>query len=298
MQLQINDENRELKEHGTFAFPVMVSYEVLSSYDRGSFFWHWHPEIELTLILSGEISYQVNDTTFPLTAGDGLFCNSNMPHTGKMHHHMDCNYISITFDPKIIYGFEGSLLQTKYVTPMTLNSQLASMALASDIPWQKNVLAAMAEIWKLAQEKPDTYEFQVQALLSKIWLMLYKNAAPQTESLPSVVRDRERVLAILSYLHEHFSEKITLEDIAARINICASECCRLFKRNMKESIFDYLIRYRIEKSLSLLEHTTDSITDISLNVGFSNPCYFSKVFRAETGYSPREYRNEKTAAKE
>lgn len=102
MQIQTNQKQRELKDHGTFAFPVNVSHENLFSYERSSFFWHWHPEIELTLIVSGDINYQVNDKTYHLTTGEGLFCNANMPHTGHMYNKEDCVYISTTFDPRII----------------------------------------------------------------------------------------------------------------------------------------------------------------------------------------------------
>lgn len=290
MQLQVDHENRELKEHGTFSFPVMVSHEVLSSYDRGSFFWHWHPEVELTLILSGDIVYQVNDKTFQLEAGDSLFCNSNMPHTGKMATSADCIYVSVTFDPKVIYGFESSLLQTKYVTPLTINSRLSSIVLKTDSPWQNNIVDHIKKIWELTQNQNDMYAFQLQLLLSEIWFILYENTSTETLAYPSIIRDRERILTILSYIHNHYSEKIKLEDIAAEINICASECCRFFKKNMKESIFEYLIRYRIERSLFLLENTKNSITDISAAVGFSNQCYFSKLFRTQKGCSPSEYR--------
>ena len=49
MQLQLDNNKKELKSHGTYAFPVNVSYEQLSRYERKSFLWHWHKEIELTL---------------------------------------------------------------------------------------------------------------------------------------------------------------------------------------------------------------------------------------------------------
>ena len=42
MQIQTNQKQRELKDHGTFAFPVNVSHENLFSYERSSCFWHWH----------------------------------------------------------------------------------------------------------------------------------------------------------------------------------------------------------------------------------------------------------------
>ena len=291
MQIQNNQKRREIKNHGTFAFPVNVSRETLLSYERGSFFWHWHPEIELTLILEGDIDYQVNDHTHHLKKGEGLFCNANMPHTGRMHNEKDCIYISTTFDARLIYGFESSLIQTKYVTPLTLNGNFSSVHFRPEIAWHREVLDRLSEIWTLSREKPECYDFQIQILLSQIWLALYKHAEPQNETLPAVLRDRERLLVILSYLHDHYQEKILLENVAAQINICKSECCRFFKSHMNESLFDYLLHYRIEKSLPLLQNTTKSITDISLLTGFSNPCYFSKVFKSEMGCTPREYRS-------
>lgn len=137
------------------------------------------------------------------------------------------------------------------------------------------------------------YEFRLQILLSQIWALLYEYAAPGDISFSSGLQELERVRSILSYLHSHYSEKIRLEDIASHVNICPSECCRFFKKQMKESIFSYLLRYRIEKSLSLLECSGESVTDISLKTGFLNPCYFSKVFREEMKCSPSEYRKQK-----
>lgn len=87
MQLQINQEKKELKPHGNYGFPLLVSYERLSYFETGSFLWHWHPEVELTLVMDGEIAYQVNDNLYHLKKGQGLFCNSNMLHSeiGRAH---------------------------------------------------------------------------------------------------------------------------------------------------------------------------------------------------------------------
>ena len=51
--------------------------------------------------------------------GEGIFCNSNALHAGYMIDDQDCNYISVTFHPKFIYGYENSILQTKYVDFIT-----------------------------------------------------------------------------------------------------------------------------------------------------------------------------------
>ena len=63
---------KELKKHGSDEFPLLVSYEKLSGYKSGSFLWHWHPEIEITLVLDGQILYKVNQCTYHMKAGDIL----------------------------------------------------------------------------------------------------------------------------------------------------------------------------------------------------------------------------------
>ena len=95
---------KELKKHGSDEFPLLVSYEKLSGYKSGSFLWHWHPEIEITLVLDGQILYKVNQCTYHMKAGDILLGNANVLHAGFMEDMKDGKYVSITFLPKIIYG--------------------------------------------------------------------------------------------------------------------------------------------------------------------------------------------------
>ena len=83
MELLVNEEKRELKSHGTFQFPVNISRKRLSSYGTGAFPWHWHDEVELTLVLSGKIDYRVNESQYLLRAGEGLFCNADALHAGS-----------------------------------------------------------------------------------------------------------------------------------------------------------------------------------------------------------------------
>ena len=104
MRLNIDKEHKELKAHGNYAFPVLVSDERLSWFDTGEFPWHWHPEIELTIVLDGNMTYLVNDNEYILRAGEGLFCNTNVLHSGKHYDAEDCSYLSITFHPRLLSG--------------------------------------------------------------------------------------------------------------------------------------------------------------------------------------------------
>ena len=294
MQLTINEKQQELKSHGSFEFPVNISPETLSAYERGAFIWHWHPEVELTLVLDGQISYQINDHVFQLTAGDGLFCNSNALHTGHMIDGNDCHYLSVTFHPRIIYGFEGSILQRNYVAPLLKNDRLDSIVFRPDLPWHHHVLERMNQIRTLFWSGHiPVYEMLIQQHLSSIWLLIYQNT--QDELTPvrknsAHSQDTDRIRRILTFIQDHYMDKITLDDIAGQINICKSECCRFFKKYMQESLFDYLLYYRIEKSLPLLTENRLSITEIAEQTGFSNSGYFSRVFREQMNCTPSQYR--------
>ena len=118
MQIETNSLQKETKAHGNYSFPVLVSYESLRKYEAGSFMWHWHPEIELTLITRGKMKYKINNEEFVLKEGDAIFCNAGLMHSGSMIENQNCDYIPVTFDPKVIYGFENSIIYTKYVKPV------------------------------------------------------------------------------------------------------------------------------------------------------------------------------------
>ena len=286
MELLVNEEKRELKSHGTFEFPVNISRKRLSSYGTGSFPWHWHDEVELTLILSGQIDYRVNDSRYLLRAGEGLFCNADALHSGCRVEDSDCDYVSLTFHPRLLAGFEGCVIGRKYVAALV--GAAPSLGLSPEESWQRRVLDALDQIYRLSQKRPETYELEVQRLLLGIWGELYRHREAQGEgSLDPEKLQRLRV--ILSYLHENYGEKITLEDVARQVGLCKSECCRFFKRQMRQSLFEYLLDYRIGRSLPLLEEGAATVAEVASQVGFSNPAYFSKVFRSRMRLSPREY---------
>ncbi len=293
MQIITNENQKELKSHGDFAFPVNVSEEVLHNYERGSFLWHWHPEIELTLFTEGEMIYQVNNQSYHIKAGDGLFCNSNALHAGYMVENNNCHYISITFHPRMVYGYDGSSLYQNYVKPIIKSQSLGSYLFHENVKWENNILLLMKEIYELYFQKNPLYEFKIQKNLTEIWISFYDNYVLKERvdlKDASTNRDVDRLRTILTYLEENYADKITLEDIADKIGLCKAECCRFFKRMMNKSLFDYILYYRIERSLPLLTQKNLSITEIAEQTGFSSSSYYARVFKEQLGYSPTEYR--------
>jgi len=294
MQLKTNNNRKELKTHGTYEFPVDISLEILSRYDTGAFSYHWHPEIELTLILCGEIEYLINENLYHLQEGDVVFCNSNTLHAGQMRNHNDCQYISIAFSPRIIYGFESSTIQTKYITPVVSNPMFSSFHFTSDNNETKCILSHIKKIYTLSQNKKDGYELKIQHHLLLVWIDIYKYASDDSffQSEPTRLSNTVKIQhmkAIFDYIHQHYDEKITLHNIGNAANLSNGECCRIFKKYTNQSIFDYILYYRIEKSLPLLISKDITITEIACATGFSDISYFSKIFKKLMNFTPKEY---------
>lgn len=288
MQIQTDRNRKERKAHGTYEFPVLVSHEKLSNYERRSFLWHWHTELEWTYVQEGSIRYQINDRIYHLKKGQGVLCNSNMLHMGGPDDSEDCHYVSITVHPRLLGGYEDSFLQKQYVKQFVENPTLSGVLLEPEVSWQGKILENLRVIEHLYGEKEKGYEFRIYLRLMEGWMELCSHLEePQNDGAAS--RNMERLKQILTYIHSHYQEKITLEDIAREIHICSSECCRFFKRHMKESLFDYLLDYRIEQTLPLLAKGELSVTECAQRSGFSSSAYFSKVFRQRMGYTPREY---------
>ncbi len=291
MQLHTEKDQKEIKRHGNYEFPVHISLEKIQSYEQNSFPWHWHPEIELTWIMSGQIEYFVNDKKYWLEEGDGLFCNSNALHSGHMTNEKDCNYLSVTFHPRFIYGYENSLLQTKYVDFITSNESWHSLKLEKETKWQQDIVWQIQNIYQMSQTPPPDYELKVHLILAELWRKLYQYylSLPVSEHHPQ--KHLERLKDILAFVQEHYAQELTLDQIAEHVNICKSECCRFFKKYMKMTIFDYILFLRIQNSLPLLR-TDESITKIASMTGFSTPAYYGQIFKRYMGCSPSRYRKE------
>ncbi len=94
----------------------------------------------------------------------------------------------------------------------------------------------------------------------------------------------------MAYIHEHYTEPLSLQEIAHSIGVSTGYLVRCFRHELGVTPIHYLNRYRISRAKKLLTTTGDTITAIASAVGFSDGSHFSRVFRKETGLSPREYR--------
>ena len=97
---------------------------------------------------------------------------------------------------------------------------------------------------------------------------------------------------MISFMITHYNTEISVQELAKSCNLSPSRFMHLFKEHTGQSCSAYLQSLRISNSLSLLTSTQLSITEICLQVGYSDPLYFSRVFTKHTGISPKKYREE------
>lgn len=289
MQIITNQFQKELKQHGNEQFPFLVSYQKLSEYESGSFMWHWHPEIEITYVQKGTMCYKVNHMVYHLKEGDIVFNNSGALHSGTMEDQKDCSYIPVTFDPRLIYGFFQSTINSKYVDPVLQDSLLPALCINQSEPWHRPFREYLLRIIDLDKKKPDFYELDITICLQSMWRLLLEHIIYEPQASRENSLEYDRIKKILSYIEENYQNKITLNDIARHIHLCESECTRLFKRHMNTTLFAFLQEYRIERSLELLQ-AGEPISAVADKAGFSDPNYYSKVFARIKGCSPRKYR--------
>ena len=275
MQIITNKSQKELKEHGSFQFPVLVSRECLSGYETGAFLWHWHPEVELTLVTDGVIEYHVNGNTYILKEGQALFGNANSLHSGGMVEGQDCHYISITFDPKLIYGYENSLIYEKYVMPVVRDGALCAVVFDGSQEWHGEMIELIRGIISAYDGQEDGYEMELTGKLLKFWQLLVLNVDRKKGISGKEQKDYERIREILRFIEKNYDKKLTVDQIAENVYMCTSQCSRLFKKYMKKTLFDFILEYRIERSLADLLDPGCSMAEAAAGAGFNDSNYYS-----------------------
>jgi len=91
------------------------------------------------------------------------------------------------------------------------------------------------------------------------------------------------------YLLNNYNKEISLESTAKEFNLSPHYLSKLFKKETKENFIEYLTRLRIAKAKELLKEGEKSIKEICFFVGYTDPNYFSRIFKKYTDYSPSEF---------
>lgn len=284
----VDQNNRELVQHGTTAFPVASYLDDLRQYGVS---WHWHEELEAAVVTEGEAAVTIGTRTVTLRKGEGFFVNAGVLHSCHPAGAGDSCLHSVVFHPRLVGGSAESIFYQKYVRPVTENHSMEGICLYESEAWQSSALGALRRAWSACEQEPADYELLVRSALSELMAALVSGSYElQTEPDAKGLRDEERIKKMLAFIHQEYAGRLTIAEIAGSASVSESECLRCFRATIGTTPMRYLRSYRIEQAAQLLTAGSASIGDVALQSGFQDVSYFSKTFREIKGCTPKEYR--------
>ena len=283
--------------------------------------WHWHPALQMILIKEGPVRCHVGEENFILNNGDGVLINMNQLHryyplgkneeqTGEKQGNKKrepkremeksdrpnvVKALNIVFLPEFIAA-PSSLAYKKYVEPLMMNAGHPCFILRRQIPWQKKILRLYEEAFLMEDEekKQPCYELQVHERISAMWreIFTHREEFPCRDVTKNKVTSQIRIKQMISYIDQHFHERISLEDIAEAASISKREALRCFRENMGKTPFSYLTEYRVNQGKNKLLSGNDTVLEIALACGFDSASYFNRVFRRYVNMTPLQFRRQ------
>lgn len=142
---------------------------------------------------------------------------------------------------------------------------------------------------RLLHDMLEEYErqrlFMQETLCAMMARLLFSVARQRVQSEGGALIDQ-----ILGYIHSHYAENLTNIHLGEVFGFHPNSLNRLIVRQTGQTLHQYLLMYRLRQAMPLIESGAEPIAAIAARVGFSDPGYFSKLFRSKIGCSPVEYR--------
>lgn len=256
--------------------------------------FHWHKELQFTICLKGQLEITLEGHTITLKEKEILFINRNILHQIR-YSSPDSEYVNLNFSEDILTFHPDSRMDLKYVKPFTYSYHVAGLLFNEHTYWQNEIFHHLESIYELyVQETAPNFEYEIAIHLVQTWLIICNHRHDDMTLTTQNRLNKNQLIAIqamLSFIYEHYHEKIELGDIAASGHVSPTECGRIFKTFTKLAPYHFLLHYRLQRSLDyLLHHPHLTVTEIATLVGFNQPSSFIHQFTELYGTTPKQYR--------
>lgn len=284
MQLKVKKDQSEQFLYNTPGFPAYFGRGRISDFPNYSALCHWHDDVEFSVVLAGNVDYNINGEIVRVEAGEGIFINTRQLHYNFSRDRQDGEYFCVLLHPMLLCA--SPYVERLFVTPVLDNPAFTYRVLRE--PWGRKICQKLREMYE--RQKQPHPQLAIQSGFLEIWEELYRNAPLNEKPIKQSTQSLNALKSMIAYIQKNFREKISLEDIAKAGNVSKTSCCKIFKKYVNQSPNAYLIEYRLRSGLELLRTTDMTVTEICFEVGFNGPSYFSESFHKAFGYSPIEFR--------
>lgn len=249
---------------------------------------HCHDCLEINYITSGNGHYIIEDNTYPIHPGD-LFIINNAEHHMAVHEG-SLSMIVFVFDPHFIWDTSA---EYDYLGPFFSQNAAFMNRISPEHSFYKKCSSIFMQIAQEHTRQNAGWQLLIKALLMLFLAYLNRSCLMNAKN-DSVSYQRnnsyDKLRPVIEYIHDHFQDSISLEDLAQIALMNKSYLSSYFTKVMKIRIFEYIEQVRISQAKLLLKTTNQPITEIAFSCGFNNSSYFNRMFKRITGTTPLRYR--------
>lgn len=252
---------------------------------------HFHPEIQLTLILEGEGTLIVGDKIDRFGPNDVLMLGANLPHVLRSDpayfeadSPLQCRSISVLFRAEQLETTVLNLPETRYLVQLLNEAQHGLRFRGADAEWLAPRFAA------LPGQRPVEQLLTLLAMLDELLNSPNREVLSVTAfTQPQRPEDHQRIERVFSYILENYHTPISLEDVANTANLTPGAFCRFFRQHTRKTFSTLLNEVRVEHACRYLRESKQTISQVAFACGFTNLSNFNRQFKVVTGMAPSEY---------
>lgn len=254
--------------------------------------WHFHPEVELFYCLKAKGTNFIGNYVSPAEEGELLLIGKNLPHTRQtdkdyyfLHHDEMVRSITLKFKENFLGDHFFSINQFVHIEALLKKARRGIKFFGETNHQVSSLLKKMDDVSSL----PALMQLvSILDLLGRSDDFMFLNADISLNEGKD--EDAQKIEKVFWYTTHHFSEPISLADVAALTNYSIAAFCRFFKQNTRKSYFQYLSEVRISNACKLLMEEDMDIAQVSYSSGFNNHSNFHKQFKKIVNLTPKEYR--------
>ena len=245
--------------------------------------------MEIVEVTSGAVMVQIG--TELVAAGEGDFLYIPPAMTFRVDAATDYAAVrGMIFDMSIIEAnlenFDSEVFYMFYV-----QSKNKITVFGQDHPVNPTLKRYMQESYDEYSDKDICYKLPIRANIYHMMTALLRYYCGSKNELDRMIYHNVlRLRPVITYIDEHFREKIYIEELSAMINVSPDYFTKMFKESIGKTPIDYINGMKVNTAMDLLCTTEMAMTEIAESIGFCNPNYFHKIFKQYMLTSPRAYR--------
>jgi len=248
--------------------------------------YHWLEYFEIGLVLKGNGKHMINGESYPLHPGTLFLLSPSDFHSVILTEDQQVELIGIVFTEEMLHeDLKHLLFREGYFFNLDLEPQESTQ-----------IQGHLQDILNEVQENNLGYQLMVSALLQHILVNLTRyinqRSLHQKIPLPKTERHPDALQRALIFIHHHFRQPITLEEVASHAFLSSNYFSERFHATLGISFQLYLQNLRLRFAAGLLAATSLTISEILYAAGFNDPSHFGRVFKQVYQLSPREYQKQ------